>query len=121
MKKELFVLFFALVFMVSMGAVSATNSTCEVGIRANYEYPEEINATIRELTDSSKQKNRIPKVLRSRSKHHQDNIPTLTTRNRIPNKNQSTRIPNNNTTVHTYNPAGINIKIAPQRMQLKVY
>ncbi|MDI3484265.1 MAG: hypothetical protein PWQ74_852 [Methanobacteriaceae archaeon] len=56
MKKELFVLLFALVFMVSMGAVSATNSTCEVGIRVNYEYPDEINATIQELTDSSGQK-----------------------------------------------------------------
>ena len=48
------ILLFLVVFMVSMGAVSAAeNSTCEIGIKVNYEYPEDqINPTI-ELTDSN--------------------------------------------------------------------
>ncbi|NPV64475.1 MAG: hypothetical protein HPY63_03030 [Methanobacteriaceae archaeon] len=48
------ILLFLVVFMVSMGAVSAAeNSTCEIGIKVNYEYPDDqINPTI-ELTDSN--------------------------------------------------------------------
>ncbi|MEM4525420.1 MAG: hypothetical protein QXH54_03560, partial [Methanothermobacter sp.] len=41
--------------MVSVGAVSATNNTCEVGLKITYEYPDDINPTIEKLTDSNGQ------------------------------------------------------------------
>ncbi|MDI9623366.1 MAG: FmdE family protein [Methanothermobacter sp.] len=41
--------------LVSVGAVSATNSTCEVGLKITYEYPDDINPTIEKLTDSNGQ------------------------------------------------------------------
>ncbi|MGB4362570.1 MAG: FmdE family protein [Methanothermobacter tenebrarum] len=45
-----------LAFMVSVGAVSATDNTCEVGLKITYEYPDDnINPTIESLTDNNGQ------------------------------------------------------------------
>jgi len=51
LQKNIVILLFLVVFMASMGAVSAEeNSTCEIGIKVNYEYQDQINPTI-ELAD----------------------------------------------------------------------
>ncbi|WP_455240940.1 FmdE family protein, partial [Methanothermobacter tenebrarum] len=56
MQRKIFVLLFLLISLVSIGSVSAADSTCEVGLKITYEYQDDINPTIDGLIDSTGQK-----------------------------------------------------------------
>ncbi len=55
MKRQYYMILIALLFAMALtGSASATNSTCEVGVKINYEYDDDngqINPTIQELID----------------------------------------------------------------------
>ncbi|MGE0065000.1 MAG: FmdE family protein [Methanobacteriales archaeon] len=55
MKRQYYMILIALLFAMALtGSASATNSTCEVGVKINYEYADDngqINPTIQELID----------------------------------------------------------------------